>query len=382
MRIFALFVLTALMTAAAVVQAPSERPRAREFGIKTGVLDPGPLNAITDVAGVAVGHTSHSSKERTSGPASRPSCPTAGNIFQDKVPAAVFVANGFGKLTGSTQVARAGNARNAHRPDQHPERPDGGRRRHRLHPRPGREQERRVGQSGDRGDERRLAERHPRPARPEGARPGRHPEGGGRAGRRGLGRRRNGNDRATGSRAESGRARGSSPPAREATRSESSSRRTTEASSRSAGPGRGKAAADLRQRRAGDSGRPADPAVQGSCMIVVATDAPLDARNLGRLAQRATSRHRPDGRIQLQRERRLRDRVLDGHRSPRPAPLGVADANRDPPPQRERLAALPRRGRSGRGGHPQFPVQGGRIEGNEAASPRRCPSTSSKTLIK
>lgn len=107
MRIFALFVLSALMAAAAVVQAPSERPRAREFGIKTGVLEPGPLNAITDVAGVAVGQTTiiEGTDVRTGVTAI---LPHGGNIFQDKVPAAVFVANGFGKLTGSTQVRELG----------------------------------------------------------------------------------------------------------------------------------------------------------------------------------------------------------------------------------------------------------------------------------
>ena len=85
-----------------------ERPRLREFGIKTGILDPGPLNAITDVAGVKVGHVTliEGDHVRTGVTAI---LPHEGNIFQDKVPAAVYVANGFGKLTGTTQIEELGN---------------------------------------------------------------------------------------------------------------------------------------------------------------------------------------------------------------------------------------------------------------------------------
>jgi len=85
-----------------------ERPRLREFGIKTGILDPGPLNAITDVAGVKVGHVTliEGDNVRTGVTAI---LPHEGNIFQDKVPAAVYVANGFGKLTGTTQMEELGN---------------------------------------------------------------------------------------------------------------------------------------------------------------------------------------------------------------------------------------------------------------------------------
>lgn len=83
------------------------RPRAREAGVRTGVLAPGPLNAITDVAGVAVGHTTLRRLDtiRTGVTAI---LPHRGNLFQDKVPAAVFVGNGFGKLMGSTQVDELG----------------------------------------------------------------------------------------------------------------------------------------------------------------------------------------------------------------------------------------------------------------------------------
>ena len=83
------------------------RPRARDVGIKVGVLPPGPLNAITDVAGVRVGHTTIVRGEdvRTGVTAV---LPHGGNLFREKVPGAVFVGNGFGKLAGSTQVAELG----------------------------------------------------------------------------------------------------------------------------------------------------------------------------------------------------------------------------------------------------------------------------------
>ncbi|SFP86050.1 DmpA family aminopeptidase [Hymenobacter arizonensis] len=84
-----------------------ERKRAREYGIRIGVLPTGPLNAITDVAGVRVGHTTLIQGEavRTGVTAI---VPHPGNVFQQKVPAAVYVGNGFGKLAGSTQVQELG----------------------------------------------------------------------------------------------------------------------------------------------------------------------------------------------------------------------------------------------------------------------------------
>jgi D-aminopeptidase len=84
-----------------------DRPRLREFGLKTGILEPGPLDAITDVAGVRVGQVTlvEGTDVRTGVTAV---LPHEGNIFQDKVPGAVAVANGFGKLTGSTQVEEIG----------------------------------------------------------------------------------------------------------------------------------------------------------------------------------------------------------------------------------------------------------------------------------
>ncbi|MGB8957684.1 MAG: P1 family peptidase [Candidatus Aminicenantales bacterium] len=96
-----------LILVGAVVMASDDRPRAREFGLVVGVLPPGPLNAITDVAGVKVGQVTliEGSAVRTGVTAV---LPHGGNIFQDKVPAGISVANGYGKLTGVTQVEELG----------------------------------------------------------------------------------------------------------------------------------------------------------------------------------------------------------------------------------------------------------------------------------
>ncbi|HEY1165241.1 MAG TPA: P1 family peptidase [Chitinophaga sp.] len=82
--------------------------RAREWGLRIGVMPTCQWNAITDVPGVKVGHTTliKGDSIRTGVTAI---LPYDGNIFQQKVPAAVFVGNGFGKLAGSTQVAELGN---------------------------------------------------------------------------------------------------------------------------------------------------------------------------------------------------------------------------------------------------------------------------------
>ncbi|KXK02090.1 MAG: aminopeptidase DmpA [Acidobacteria bacterium OLB17] len=87
--------------------AQNERPRARDLGISIGVLKPGPENAITDVAGVLVGHKTiiKGDNIRTGVTAI---LPHDGNLFRRKVPAAIFVGNGFGKLVGSTQVNELG----------------------------------------------------------------------------------------------------------------------------------------------------------------------------------------------------------------------------------------------------------------------------------
>lgn len=87
--------------------AQSSRPRVRELGIKIGVLPVGDRNAITDVSGVTVGQTTiiRGDKVRTGVTAI---VPHGGNLFQEKIPGAVFVGNGFGKLAGSTQVNELG----------------------------------------------------------------------------------------------------------------------------------------------------------------------------------------------------------------------------------------------------------------------------------
>jgi D-aminopeptidase len=83
------------------------RPRAREIGLIIGSLPPGPLNGITDVSGVKVGHATliRGDNIRTGVTAI---LPHSGNLFREKVPGAVFVGNGFGKLAGSTQVGELG----------------------------------------------------------------------------------------------------------------------------------------------------------------------------------------------------------------------------------------------------------------------------------
>jgi len=97
----------ALAAAVAATPPPVVRPRARDVGVVIGVLEPGPLNAITDVAGVRVGHTTIIRGEtiRTGVTAI---LPHGGNLFQEKVPGAVFVGNGFGKIVGTTQVEELG----------------------------------------------------------------------------------------------------------------------------------------------------------------------------------------------------------------------------------------------------------------------------------
>jgi D-aminopeptidase len=93
-------------TDAATPAAPS-RPRARELGLEIGVLTPGPLNAITDVVGVRVGHFTLQQGSRFNTGITAV-LPHGGNLFQERVPAAIVVGNGFGKLLGSTQVNELG----------------------------------------------------------------------------------------------------------------------------------------------------------------------------------------------------------------------------------------------------------------------------------
>jgi len=86
----------------------SQNKRARDYGIEIGILKTGKLNSITDVEGVMVGHTTLIKKDhiRTGVTAI---LPHSGNIFQMKVPAAIYLGNGFGKLAGYSQVKELGN---------------------------------------------------------------------------------------------------------------------------------------------------------------------------------------------------------------------------------------------------------------------------------
>ena len=84
-----------------------ERQSARELGIVVGILQPGPLNAITDVEGVRVGQVTITSGDSINTGVTA-ILPHGGNVFQEKVPAAVVVGNGFGKLVGFTQVQELG----------------------------------------------------------------------------------------------------------------------------------------------------------------------------------------------------------------------------------------------------------------------------------
>ena len=100
--------VAAVMSGAfAMSVAGQTRPRARDLGIAPGTFEPGPLNAITDVEPVRVGHSTivEGDDVRTGVTAI---LPHGGNLFQDKVAGAVFVGNAFGKLAGSTQVNELG----------------------------------------------------------------------------------------------------------------------------------------------------------------------------------------------------------------------------------------------------------------------------------
>jgi D-aminopeptidase len=103
-----LFQVGLALACAAVSSAPAQqRPRAADIGLTIGSLPAGSLDAITDVPGVRVGHTTviEGDNVRTGVTVV---LPHGGNLFRDKVPGAVFVGNGFGKLAGSTQVEELG----------------------------------------------------------------------------------------------------------------------------------------------------------------------------------------------------------------------------------------------------------------------------------
>lgn len=105
-RLF-LHIAVAPLVADQFTTGESSRPRAREIGLAPGLYPPGSLNTITDVAAVRVGHATliEGDSVRTGVTAV---IPAGGNLFQEKVPGAVFVGNAFGKLAGSTQVEELG----------------------------------------------------------------------------------------------------------------------------------------------------------------------------------------------------------------------------------------------------------------------------------
>ena len=110
MRIAVNLTMAVLLASGALgtmVEGQEARPRARDLGLSPGVFDPGPLNAITDVDGVLVGHVTLVAGDnvRTGVTAI---LPHAGNVFREKVTGAVFVGNAFGKLAGATQVQELG----------------------------------------------------------------------------------------------------------------------------------------------------------------------------------------------------------------------------------------------------------------------------------
>lgn len=96
-----------LLLLPALAVAQDARPRVRDLGLDPGILPPGPLNAITDVAGVRVGHVTVVDGDSVNTGITA-ILPHGGNPFLERVPAAVVVGNGFGKFVGTTQVRELG----------------------------------------------------------------------------------------------------------------------------------------------------------------------------------------------------------------------------------------------------------------------------------
>jgi len=97
-----------ILSCMAMGNESTAQTRARDLGVEIGILPTGKHNSITDVEGVLVGHFTKIQRNdiRTGVTAI---LPHQGNLFQEKVPAAVYVGNGFGKLAGSTQIEELGN---------------------------------------------------------------------------------------------------------------------------------------------------------------------------------------------------------------------------------------------------------------------------------
>lgn len=107
MRVATALLILLAGTSPTVSQAPpQERPRARDAGVVVGILPPGTNNAITDVASVRVGHTTIARDSVNTGVTAI--LPHARNVFRQRVPAAIVVGNGFGKLIGASQVRELG----------------------------------------------------------------------------------------------------------------------------------------------------------------------------------------------------------------------------------------------------------------------------------
>ncbi len=109
--LFLSFLMQKIILSIAIIAFPfisSAQKRARDYCIRIGVMQTGKLNTITDVAGVKVGQTTliKADSVRTGVTVI---IPADGNLFQHKIPAAIYVGNGFGKLAGSTQVNELGN---------------------------------------------------------------------------------------------------------------------------------------------------------------------------------------------------------------------------------------------------------------------------------
>jgi len=98
--------LTTALPPSAMAQN-DDRPRARDIGLAPGIFQPGPYNAITDVAGVRVGHTTVVEGDRVNTGITA-ILPHGGDLYRDRVPAAMHVGNGYGKLLGVTQVRELG----------------------------------------------------------------------------------------------------------------------------------------------------------------------------------------------------------------------------------------------------------------------------------
>lgn len=104
---FLLPIVAACLGPLALAQGDGERPRARELGLVVGVFPPGQFNAITDVAGVRVGHTTviEGDDIRTGVTAI---IPASGNLYTHPIPAWIHTGNGYGKVIGATQVSEFG----------------------------------------------------------------------------------------------------------------------------------------------------------------------------------------------------------------------------------------------------------------------------------